>query len=976
MKRKLCLALAVVMLLTSITVFGSSAEESQVLADSDAVKNISGDELSYESYIAAYGDFANATNSVTVDAVDYKSLNGAVVEKLDTFEGKATVLKWANEEGSVVYEVNIPTDGLYTVRFDYYALPKRNNPISLGMKVDGEVLFSAMTDFTLPRCFVDDGDIRVDGIGNEFAPAQKEYYAFQQNYFKDPAAIRSEPYALPLKAGKHTIEISSLAEPFALNEIVFDIPVEYKDYDTVSADYDSSKNATLEKPIKIEGETAAFKSTFSLVPQYDQGDPTVSSKNGVDPYKTRINFMGDLNWQKPGEKITWKFTVPESGYYKLGIRYKQNLVVNGISYRKLTVDGVQPFAEAGEIGFAYCLNWEYKEFGDDEGNPYLLYLKEGEHELAMEVVLGDLEQPVRDLISLMGKVGDLYRKMVMVTGSTPDTSRDYELFNQIPGFLDTLQTYSDELYRIAEQTEKLAGKTGGTNATSIRAFAVIIDEMIAHKHTAHQYMNSYFSNYTSVSALAYSMMEQSVSIDYFEVAAPDTELVNPTASWWKRTSFSLQRFLASFNSNYNSVSGKAETDEIVTIWANWGRDQIRVLNNLLESSFTPSTGIGVNLQLSNASYVQAILSGRGPDCSLNMPRTSPVDLALRGGMTDLKQFDYYDPNTREFTDEYTGDFTNTLKRFKPDGANPKMNPTLPYTFQDGIYAMPDTYTFNMLFYRTDIFEEYKLEPPTTWDEYIDVASVFYRNNLQACMPNSTTIDTGILPTLIMQMGGDIYNENHSGTLLATGTSIKAFEFWTNFYTEYGFPITAEFYNRFRLGIMPMGVQPYTLYISLDMAAQEINGKWKMIPIPGYVNEDGSVNNVQAGAGSGCGILKIAKSPKLGWEFLKWWTSADTQLAYSNGCESILGVAGRVATSNVEALTKMGWNNETVEQLLAQLRMIQEVPEVPGSYYTSRAIYQAYWNVVSGGKNPKDMLIQWAEVADAEIQRKRAQYNIK
>ncbi len=976
MKRKLCLALAVVMLFTSITVFGTSAEEAAALPEANQVTTVGSEEIAYNEYLAKVEDFSGATNKIVVDAVDYISSKGATLEKVDTFEGKDTVLKWTNEAGTVLYEFDVPADGLYTVMFDYYALPKRNNPISLGMKIDGKALFDSMLDFEIPRIFVDDGEIRVDGIGNEFAPAQVEHYAFQQNYFKDPSSILPEPYTLALTKGKHTLEISSLAEPFALNEIVFGVPAVIEDYDTVSSNYDESKYATIKDAIKIEGEEADFKSTYSLVPQYDQGDPSVSSKNGSDPYKTRINYMGDLNWKAPGEKITWKFSVPESGYYKIGMRYKQNLVVNGISYRKLTIDGVQPFTEAGNIGFEYGLDWEYKQFGDDEGNPYLVYLKEGEHLLSMEVVLGDLTQPINDLIALMFKVGNLYRKMVMITGSTPDTSRDYELFKQIPGFLEMLQEYSDELERIAVETEKLAGKTGGTNAASLRAFKVIIDEMINHKHSAHQYMSSYFSNYTSVSALAYSMMEMAVNIDYFEIAAPDYKFTNPSVSGWKKAIFGIERFLASFSANYNKVSGSAETKDTVTIWANWGRDQIRVLNNLIESSFTPSTGIGVNLQLSNATYVQAILSGRGPDCSLNMARTSPVDLALRGAMVDLKQFDYYNPETREITEEYTGDFSNTIKRFKPDGANPKMNPTLPYTFQDGIYAMPDTYTFNMLFYRTDIFEEYGLKCPTTWDEYIEVSSIFYRNNLEACMPNSTTVDTGILPTLIMQMGGDIYNENLSGTLLATGTSIKAFEFWTDFYTQHGFPITAEFYNRFKLGIMPMGIQPYTLYIQLEMAAKEVNGKWKMVPIPGYKNEDGTVNNVQAGAGTGCGILKIAKKPKLGWEFLKWWTSADTQLRYSNNCESILGVAGRIPTSNVEALTKMGWTNETVKQLLAQIRMIQEVPEVPGSYYTSRAIYQAYWNVVSNGKNPKDMLIKWAEVADSEIERKREQYGVK
>ena len=174
----------------------------------------------------------------------------------------------------------------------------------------------------------------------------------------------------------------------------------------------------------------------------------------------------------------------------------------------------------------------------------------------------------------------------------------------------------------------------------------------------------------------------------------------------------------------------------------------------------------------------------------------------------------------------------------------------------------------------------------------------------------------------------------------------------------------------------MGIQNYTMYIQLTMAAPEIVGKWKMVPIPGFENEDGTINNCQAGSGSGCGILKASKDYALGWEFLKWWTSADTQLAYSNNCESILGVSGRVATANPEALSKMGWDKESLKNLLEQWSNMKEVPEIPGSYYTARSIDQAYWNVVNNAQNAKDMLIKWAEISDAEIERKRNQYDVK
>lgn len=1019
MKRKLSMVLAMVMILTSVFVTGASAA-GETQDSTNTVDNIpvSSDLPTYEEYISDKGGFVAATKEFVVDAIDYSSAVNAEVEKAATFkpengEEKQTVVKWTNEDGKLFYNINVPADGLYTVKFLYYALPGRNNPIALGLKLDGKFLFEAMKEFELPRIFKDepipevdeagkakydengnviyqvakdkDGNtrydaegnvlyltFRTDGIGNEFAAEQTEHYAFQEAYFVDPTGLESMPYTLALTAGTHVFEIESIAEPFVLDAIKFGVPEQYKPYAEVSKDYDTSKKVSADT-IKIEGEDAIYKNANFLVAQYDQTDPSVSSVNGSNPYLTRINYIGDVNWASPGQRLTWKINVPEEGYYKLAFRYKQSHVLNGNSYRKLTINGKVPFAEAASICFKYNLDWQHDEFADEDGNAYLIYFKKGVNTIEMEVNLGNFATTVRELKEVIYKVGNVYRDMIKVTGESPDSSRDYNLFEQIPQFNERLTEYSKELFRIAAKTEELAGQAGGTNATTIRSLCEVLDDMVEHKWTAHQYKTLFYNNYTSVSALVYSMMEMGLNLDYIEIGAPDTVFEDPSAGWWAKTSYSVQRFLSSFSADYNNISGDLETEKTITIWANWGRDQIRVLNNLIQSSFTPETNIGVNLKMSNATYVNAILSGKAPDCSLHMARSEPVNLALRDAMVDLTQF---------------SDYEDVMKRFMtPDSA-------LPFTFDRdstddipaGVYALPDTLNFYMLFYRTDIFEEFGVTPPKTWDEYLQVAALFNRNNLQASLPytqittaamvNAGVGSLSILPTLIMQMGGEIYKADGSATELSSVTSIKAFEFWTDFFNEYKFPVTADFFNRFRIGTMPMGVQNYTMYIQLTMAAPEITGKWKMAPIPGFVLEDGTINNCQAGSGTGCGILKVSKNHDLGWEFLKWWTRWDTQLNYSNNCESILGVSGRVATANPEALSKMGWDKDSLNALLAQWKNMKEVPEIPGSYYTARSIDQAYWNVVNNSQNAKDMMIKWAEISDAEIERKRDQYDVK
>ena len=71
---------------------------------------------------------------------------------------------------------------------------------------------------------------------------------------------------------------------------------------------------------------------------------------------------------------------------------------------------------------------------------------------------------------------------------------------------------------------------------------------------------------------------------------------------------------------------------------------------------------------------------------------------------------------------------------------------------------------------------------------------------------------------------------------------------------------------------------------------------------------------------------------------------------------------------------MAWERGDLEILLEQRNWIVEVPEVPGSYYVSRSVDQAYWNVINNESTPKDALTRWNLEAKNEIERKIAEYS--
>ena len=102
-------------------------------------------------------------------------------------------------------------------------------------------------------------------------------------------------------------------------------------------------------------------------------------------------------------------------------------------------------------------------------------------------------------------------------------------------------------------------------------------------------------------------------------------------------------------------------------------------------------------------------------------------------------------------------------------------------------------------------------------------------------------------------------------------------------------------------------------------------------------------------------------------------STDTQYRYALDIESILGVAGRYTSANVNATLRLDWGKGAENIIAGQWHKVQELAEIPGGYYVSRAIDQAFWNVLSMNENPKDMMRKWGEIADVEITTKIEQY---
>lgn len=927
MKKSLSVILAAVMSVSMLSLPTMAIENENADTTPTSVSNYANGN-SYSQYIDANSSLSAATDEIVT------SVNKEITNEPSNFT------------------VEVQNNGLYTVGMKYKATQEGTSDLIANLKIDGEYPFNEAKKLEFPRMWKFDGEPRTDGIGNEFSPEMTAVENTMLNYAVDISGWSTDKYQVYLEAGVHNIELTANEGNFYLEDFVFGIPEKTKDY--------SSGDGRVYKgnQIVIEGEDADLLNSYWLI---SRSDNTNADVHPASKTHNKVNYIGGSTWKSAGETVTWKVNVKTSGYYQIGFTYRQASLINCNSYRSLRIDGEIPFTEAEEISFAYGTDWQNKSFTDENGDPYLIYLEEGLREISLEVTPGPVAQISELLNNAVAELGDLYMDITMITGETVDNYRSYDLFNQVSNMEERITTCYENLEKSVKTLNGIGKSGSGSYDSTIKAMMQVLQKMLDNKYNSHRYVSDYYSKYCSLASVLNEMRDMPLDIDRIILASPEKDIDYDNVGFFSKMTFSVSKFFRSFMSDYNNISGVDDNEESLTIWVNWGRDQAQILNSLIQSSFTPETGVAVDVKVTNATIVQSVLSNNQPDIILQQARSEPVNLAMRDVLLDLSEFN---------------DLPEVLGRFQ-DGAEE------PYRYKDGLYALPDTQTFYLMFYRKDVFEDMGIEVPKTWDEFVSVTKLLARNNLQTWLhytqiTSLTLVNTGIgslsvFPSMLMQNNLSLFTENKRSTTLTDSQTTQVFEFWTDFYTKLKIPVTLSFYNRFRTGTCPIGIEQYTTYTTLKAAAPEIDGLWSVAQIPGTVQEDGSVSHVSSGGGTGCAILKSTKNKEASWEFLKWWTGEDTQVAYANNLESVLGPTGRIAVANVNAFERLSWDSEMKDTIIDAWKQVREVPEVPGSYYVSRSVDLSFWNVVNENLNPKDILLKWGAEVDDEIERKWNQY---
>ena len=871
--------------------------------------------------------------------------------KDDADKGKVLSL----EEGdSATWNVDIALEGNYWIEVEYFALPDTYDSISIDVLVDGQLPFSESSNLPLERSWVNDNTEQYDIYGNQIRPNQVEAQMWRTKKLRalDASSGDLEYY---FSEGSHTLTIQVSRERCLIKKVTLSSSVKAKSYNEVMAEYKEKgyKSASVQN-LTFEAEGKSVKSTQSLYPITDR------SSAAITPYSAELiyyNAVGGTQWKTAGQWIEWTIYAKKDGLYELSFHFKQNNKSDAVSVRELYIDNELPFIEASNICFPYSSVWEMYTCGYEDGDnfvPYKFYLTKGEHTIRLQVGLGSYHEIIAETDRLITELNGVYRKIVVVTGVSPDLYASYEFDKVIPDVLDYMKTLSKELKSLEEKIRSL-GFSGNQGTDTIKRLYNQIDWMLEDTDTIAKRLTTYREAISSLGTWRNNVSEQPLTLDKIYITSSGENLPDENAGFFKTLGHHIRQFLYSYVSDYSSIGEIEENaDKEITVWMNAGRDQAQILKSLISQKFTPDSSIAVDLQIvSPDSLLPALLAGTGPDVTLGLGQTEPLNLALRGALVDLKSFP---------------DYNEVSKRFYKESI-------VPFEFEGGVYALPDTLSYTMLFYRTDVIDELGIttDKLATWDSLLQkVLPVVQKNGLSVGVP--ANINTYL--SMFYQMGGELYIENDTASGLSSAEAIRSMNLFEKLYSQYKLDLAFDAANRFRSGEMPILISDYLFYNQLTVFAPEIDGAWSMLVMPGVENADGSISNISTSTVTGTVIMNSSKDIESSWRFVKWLQSTEVQSTYGRDLESVVGMAARYNTANIEAMDLIKWDADIKQQLEKQRLQIKAYPQIAGGYITDREFNFAFRKIVYEDESVRESMNEATENINYEIIRKREEFGLE
>ncbi len=880
----------------------------------------------------------------------------------DGYQARKLMLNGQETEGPFLFDkgdvltVEVPREltGSRRIGLLYHAPETAETSDVLFTVGYGEETYTAY----LPLVWQDEaGDDRypTDRYGNERANIQAAHEGTVFSPLMDNADINMEDILLPVSGG--SLVITNTTQSVVVEEVWLyeeTEPVSYEEYCKAAPGTEGGTGL-----VTVQGEDFSIKSD-AHIRSNNTNDPALTP---YDTYHRMVNTLDGTSYGSPGQKVMWEFEVEEDGWYEIGLKFCQNSAANKKVYRRVEIDGAVPYAELSRVSFPQTgnLSYETRFLTDEEGEAYQVYLTAGRHTIALEATMGEERAVYDELTALVTEMNALGMDITKITAGSSDKNRTWDLDAYLPNAVSDMEGYIERLQEAYDRLEEIEGETPAY-ADSLQYAAKVLRQLLDKPRTIPNNLNLFNTGDNSavkhINTVINRLSSLNLGIDELYVKGAGEEFEEEKVSLAARVANSVRKFLYSLDPEaMESTKGTAGDDEALTVWMSRSSVYVQVLQSMVDSA-EELEGIKVDISImpSEQKLVLAAAAGTNPDVVLGAGTGTPYKFALRGAAKDLTEYE-------DFLPFYASQYN--------------LEALVPCAYDGGVYGATETQDYNVLFYRRDILETLGVEVPDTWEDVQEIMPTLLRYNKNISLPIANLVGFKTLNTTtpyIYQNGGELYTADGAGTALMEEQTIEGMRELTELFEVYAVEdYVASFYNSFRYGDTPLGIGGVSMYVQMTEAAPELAGLWGIAPVPGTVQEDGTVARDMNGATTTCMIFDNTDKEEEAWTFLKWWLSAETQAEFASTMELSYGTEYRWNTANLEAFEESSYPEEHKEVIRVAWENQRENVQHPASYIVEREISNAYTNAVVNGDTVIEALDAATLTADREILRKLKEF---
>lgn len=842
--------------------------------------------------------------------------------------------------------IDVSQEGVYAIAFDYFDLLDSLVNIEFSLRINDEIPFRELQRLRFTSNWVNNEEIPTDRFGNEIIPTPQKVFEWQQGILLDSSYRDSEFLGLHLQEGQNLLTLEINEGNFLLGDVTLKSP-ERNLPAYIPGDVTGDSMIVIEAENMSQRNASSIRAGATFNPDMSPNDST----------KRVLNHLDGGSFTVPGQRVDYVFEVEAAGYYHLAFLYQAPHLIDFPVFREIKINGEIPNHQLVSYPFPFTRDLTELIVSDQAtGENMSFFLEEGENTLSLVVNIDPIGHIIERIEDMLLEINDLVLEITRLTGGTQDQNRTIDLDRFIPDAASRLEGWATELEELhtsivhfnpdvrrigAFSQLNIASKTLRDLANEPNRLPVRVGEL------------SEGVVVTILASLNESLNSSPLTLDRIFLFQ-DQESLPQRSTFSERLVLNTQRFFNSFSDA--AFAPQSSSSEHLQVWVNRPRQFVEIMQQMADEYFTAQTGISVDFSImpDPGRLTLANAAGEAPDVAKSITPDLPFEFGLRDAAVDLSQFTGFD--------DVIGQMAEGI--------------IIPSMIGDGVYSLPETMNFQVLFYRRDILESLNIPVPNTLDDVVEILPDLQRLGMNFFHPAATPgmRSLGSIMPIMLQNGGSLYGETVLNTTINSEESIAGFGQLTDLFSIFNIPYEVpNFYQHFRTGLIPIGIGNFETYILLLNAAPELVNLWEIALIPGVENEHGEVLRYSTGSDLTSMIFESSNMQEEAWLYLQWWSSTETQVQFAERLQMTFGREFAWLPANLEAFAELPWDSAHRDVILEQSQWIKDVPQVPGGYMLHRELSNAFIRTVLEGENSRRAIDLTVRRTDREIARRLEEF---